>query len=256
MVIQTKKTIHAFTIAELAIVTSIIALVIGLLSGGKMLVKNGTIRAVISESQHYTNAINNFITTYGYYPGDFPYAYNSTTASSIWGTVTGCTSSACNGNGDGTTSWSAESFLLWLHLRLAGMISGNYTGLGAGAGNIWAVIGTNVPGSKYSSAGYIVEYCGIASSFCSYIPKQMLTLGGQTTAAVANNCATGIISKFDAYNIDNKIDDGMPITGNVRVRAETWSSPATNQCATGTAATSTYNFSVTPRYGCALVFKI
>lgn len=257
MIIKAPKKIKGFALAELAMVISIIALVIGAISGGVMLTKNSTIRAVIAESQYYTNAVNNFIIVYGFYPGDFPRAYNSTTASSIWGTATGCTSAACNGNGNGSILWSTETYLAWLHLQLAGIISGSYTGVGSGGGATLALIGVNVPGSKYSGTCYSMEACDSTTSGCSFVQGNIMTLGGVSSVADNTHCVEGTMAKLDAYNVDNKIDDGMPVTGMVRVRANPVGvTLVTNLCATGTATTSTYNLGVSPQLGCALVFPI
>lgn len=244
----------AFTILELSITLSVIALITALISAGIGMRNYSNLRAIIGEIQYYQAAYNTFNTQYLFPPGDFPGAYNTTTSTTLWPSVASCNSAACNGNGDGSISWAPETFLAWLHLQLAGIIIGSYSGIGAGSGN-WAVIGTNVPASKYNGACYHMEKC-IGQSWCSFHSANVLSLGGPTTVAISSNCAMGVIAKVDAYNIDSKIDDGMPITGIVRVRADGWPSPPNNLCATGTTTTSTYNFSVSPQTGCALVLSM
>jgi prepilin-type N-terminal cleavage/methylation domain-containing protein len=228
----------AFTLAELAIVITIISLLSLVTTIWNKFMAQSRTQAVIAEAHNYTNAVDVFHMKYDALPGDMN---NATTVLS---------GAAGNGNGDGGIDAYNELYLAWNHLSLAQIVPGIYTGLQA-TGPIFA---TNVPASRYPNMCWTMEKCTTASSYCSNIPANVLTVGGPYSTW---GCYDGFMSKKDAKYIDMKMDDGLPSTGNVRSRADSTGTVSTNtHCFATIGGIVQYNISVSPNSGCALVFKL
>ena len=109
---------RGFTLVELAIVLVIIGIILGAVLKGQELIFNAKVKRLQSQVKELIAAFYTYYDKYGYYPGDDP------TASSRWAGVG-------RGDGDGyigggyCDAATEESCLLWLHLRLANIISGN-----------------------------------------------------------------------------------------------------------------------------------
>jgi prepilin-type N-terminal cleavage/methylation domain-containing protein len=212
---MTNSSKQAFTLVELSIVLLIIGLIIGGITAGSSLIKQAQIRAVLSEVNNIKTALNGFKIQYNSIPGDF------TNASTFWSSVsTTCTNATapvgCNGNGDGLVNWGvnspvgqgAESLRVWQHLSLAGLVSGNYTGVTTVANQY--DLGINIAVSKLNPNGYYFSsenWGGYGLATRLYVTMGAFNAGNPNT--------TLGISPKDGYNIDNKIDDGVPITGGV-----------------------------------------
>jgi prepilin-type N-terminal cleavage/methylation domain-containing protein len=214
--------IKGFTLVELSIVLLIIGLIIGGITAGSSLIKQASLRSVISEQRSFSVAINNFLIAYGSLPGDIK------NASSFWPSCD-ATPANCNGNGDGTiyfnfTASTNESYRAWQHLSLAGIIQGSYTGVG-GPPSYQCYPSTVVPLSKFgSNNGYFFDNAGTYNV--------VITLGG---VASGIECNSSSISPADAYNIDTKIDDGIPNTGVIQVYGglNSGGSPWDSNCSSG-----------------------
>ncbi|MBL0319148.1 MAG: type II secretion system protein [Alphaproteobacteria bacterium] len=192
-----------FTLIELSMVLVIIALLAGGVTVGASLIKNAEIRAVVREVEQFRSAFNTFDLQYNGVPGDFAEAYD------FFSTKPNCISAVnCNGDGDGKIEASAvndtdESLKVWIHLVAADIVPGSYNGtavLGV------PVLGTNVPESKQGTSGYYAEY-----GTDSFAKNNVLRFGRPTGVSTIENT----ISPDDARNIDSKIDDGLPASGNV-----------------------------------------
>lgn len=191
-----------FTLMEMVVILTIIALIIGGVLMGRSIMRNSELQAVISDVNRLRNAAKMFQDKYTYLPGDFP------DAGSLWGGDTGCNVAAtpdtdaatenhvpkkatCGGNGDGSIgnygsvggppspayigSWtgstpSRETLRLWQHLANAGFIEGQYSGIGsdglAGYGIVAGMYpGLNVPASKMGDKnGYIMFQANYVTS--------------------------------------------------------------------------------------------
>jgi hypothetical protein len=97
---------------------------------------------------------------------------------------------------------------MWQHLSYAGLIGGKYTGQYATSGQ--NDIGLNVPPSKFASntGWFLSKYQDAAD-----LTYTNLALGG---FKANNNNSLKILSPAEAYNIDLKTDDGLPLTGLTR----------------------------------------
>lgn len=221
----------AFSLLELAIVLAIIGLIAGGVVVGSSMIHAAELRSAITEQEQYKKAVSAFKEKYNEFPGDM------TNATRIWGaqqaphancialdeTTPSTDSRTCNGNGDGIVGNSGsdewERFRFWQHLANAQLILGEYSGV-HGAGDIeLALPGGNTPQSQFDSLGWSIEGLDIVSAtdttkFAGTYGTPFI-LGAQT----ANDSTYGpSISPIDAFNIDSKIDDGKPGTGNVVTR--------------------------------------
>ena len=250
----------------MAIVLVIIGLIIGGVIVGQDLIRAGQLRAVTSEYQRYTGAINAFKDKYFALPGDM------STATSVWGTdADGCpgTNAAityaqgtCNGDGDGMVEANATSanelFRSWQQMAYGGFIEGIYSGIANSATgtHAYAKIGTNVPTSKLSPAGWSQLYIGVAAvSSTTYFEgtyNNTLIFG----AEVSTDLTTGaVMTGAEAFDIDSKQDDGLPGSGTITTyESQTSCHGAGTSNSTALAGTATYTRNSTTR-GCALIFK-
>lgn len=188
----------AFTLVELAIVIVIIGLLVGGVLQGQELIKQAEVRSVIKQVQDYEAAIRIFKEKYGKYPGDI----NNAT------TYLGSTA-VSPGNGDNNINLVSETLALWQHLGLAKMIKGNFTG--TATGTAWAEIGTNVPEFAVRNASAWVYY-DTALHYTRTLGNIFL-IGGRETTSSNSGLSEGFISPIEAFQVDNKMDDGLPATG-------------------------------------------
>ena len=220
---------------------TIIGLIIGGILVGRDLIRVSELNSVVSEAGHYTQAVTDFRAKYLALPGDFA------GATALWGSpAAGCPNGAtaagdpvtatCNGDGNGSISSIDgggafdgnnfyESIRAWQHLANAGLIDGSYTGVPGSALATLPVIGVNVPASKLAGAGYTIAtantyIANISPWFVGTYPH-ILFLGSVPTYRLTPFNNTWItfgptLTPTEAYNIDAKVDDGMPGTGLVR----------------------------------------
>lgn len=246
-----KKNNKAFTLIELSIVLVIIALIMGGVLVGRVMIRQSQVSSVMVDMQKYIAAVQSFQQKYASLPGDMA---NATT---YWGIAAGtlgtnyttdcyATGSAtspatCNGNGDGqinsSSTYSNETLRVWQHLADANFIAGAYTGT-TGAAH---VIGTNCPTSRIDNGGFGLAWVGIMSSdtykFDGTYGHAMF-FGGY----YSNNVPlAATLTASEALSIDTKYDDGKPALGQIR----TWKNGAYSlSCASSTAVTAAYSTSV------------
>lgn len=251
-----------FTLVELAIVMVIIGLIVGGIIAGQSIIRGAEINAVVTESRKYITAIGQFRDKYNNLPGDF------STASSFWSGM---------GNGDGDakienhgTAANNEISLFWIHLTNAGLVEGSYTNVGDSTTAM--NMGTNNPKSKIKGGGWNVAYLGTvdydsssgaytgvrspaADTFFYGTYEHVLLLGSGTNALLPG----GIVSPPEAYNIDVKMDDGKPDTGDLTTlesQGENDNTRCSNQDGANTAlAASSYVLTNNTTSACSLVFK-
>lgn len=238
MTYKYQNRLDGFTLVELSIVIIIIGFLIAGIAAGNSLIKAAGISRAINEFTNYKTSIYIFNNKYGYLPGDLP------NAAAFFGCTDDATPTGCNGNGDGqvTHGFSGvgegnEILRAWQHLSLAGMINGSYPGITTV--NNQFDIGINVPQSVYfSTKGFYIH----TTPWGGFMPGDTttLTLGG----FLANDLNYDhSVSGKDAHNIDSKLDDGLPRTGNFYA-VNQWNG-SNNPCTTGLLSTSTYKFSDT-----------
>ena len=213
-----RKNQKGFTLVEMSIVLVVIGLITGGIMGGKSLIRAAQLRSIMEEYKYYSNAIQIFNERYQSYPGDMPDATN------VWPVATFCpgttaqgstNGTTCNGDGDGRIETAAatanEAFRSWQHLANAGLIEGIYNGVtGPGHAQFHAVIGTNVPKSKFPDTGWTIwslgVYAGAWDTFAMDYGNNMFF-----GKAITNSQTFGpALTPGELYNIDNKVDDGKP----------------------------------------------
>lgn len=244
-----------YTLVELSVVLTIIALVTGGLMAGRSLLEAAETRAIYTDANTYIAAVGQFEDKYGGLPGDL---YN---AESIWGqaaagaacaTTNNNDKTTCNGDGDGQIDYmaSVEIFRAWQQLNNAGLLEAHMTGI-AGSGGIYhGIPGTNIPRGVIDGSGYTLAYQGSAgccAMFAATDYRHMLLFGTQTATSFANG---PVITAARMYEIDQKIDDGRPGTGTLRSRPN---ATEPNCATTDNTATAVYDVD-NVNIGCGPVF--
>lgn len=192
-----------FTLVEIAIVLVIIGLLLGGTLKGQELINNAKVKNMLADFRNIPVFVYGYQDKFRAIPGDDPAARShlGNTASQIATVASGGT--AGNGMLDGpwdSSSASDESFVLWQHVRLAGLAAGA-TGIGEATyrptNANGGLIGIESVAQKAASGPYIQNLSG------TYLL-----------------CSAGIPGKF-ARQIDIALDDGNGSSGQVRIVSAT-----------------------------------
>ncbi len=174
-----------FTLVEISIIVVIVGLLLGGILKGQELINRAKIKNAINEFNGISSAILSYRERYGALPGDDP------GAAARW-------AGAISGDGNGqvhhywwyqnrtTEGWEQGHF--WHHLRLAGLLSGATDGQTATASPSNAFGG-------FTGVGYYKAYGW---------PSGPLKI-----------CMSGVRGS-NAQAVDEELDDGKPLSGNVR----------------------------------------
>lgn len=253
---MTQNTENGFTLVELAIVLMIIGLLIGGVLRGQELLMNAQINATVRQVHAYEGAVVTFRDAYSQVPGDM---VNATAR------IPGCDNSANHcGNGDGnsivgtrlaggtsqtiqtgTAVPAVETTYFWKHLALAHLISG----VMPNADPAQPISGETHPAAKIAGVfmvGYGMHVAQAAEGLMLVL-SNALTDSGNNGGAI-QGVGRDPLTPRQAYQIDKKMDDGLPDTGSV-------SAPDFGQsCDNGLA----YNLGndKADQKGCILVFQM
>jgi prepilin-type N-terminal cleavage/methylation domain-containing protein len=226
-----QKSSAGFTLIELSIVLVIIGLIVGGVLVGQDLIRAAEIRATISQIEKFNTATNTFRGKFNALPGDMNYStratfgFNTGAASTAAGGCGGASSTPTSGFGDGDglidtmygpgtlSIMIGETTCYWVDLSSG--VAGNLIDGGFATGNmqIAPVLGfTNLPlyfpSSKLGRGNMIYAYELGGINYFGMSNIKSFTAGGGTTS-------TGSMAPVQAYNIDKKVDDGYPNSGNV-----------------------------------------
>lgn len=211
----------AFTLVEISIVLIILGLLIGGILAGQQLIRAAELRGVITEQQSWQTATDAFRLRYNGLPGDFA------DATRFWPEAAICPppfggaplgNTTCNGNGDGsvglTIPYYYESPLFWQHMRLSGLIGGNYTGVAGPDGPRHHIIEENAPRSRITGSGWSAIHFPDGGSANQYNAPytNSFVVGNERSPYTTNG---KLFTPEEAYGIDMKMDDGKPAQGNV-----------------------------------------
>ena len=217
-----RKSEGGFTLVELAIVLMIIGLLIGGILRGQELMENARVTSTIQQTKAYDGATTTFRDAYSALPGDL--VNPGVRLANCTGIGTACTTA---GNGDSILGTSltgkaanyasdnlSENRRYWLHMAVARLISGVDA-----SGDTTAAWGVMFPAAKIGG-GFHVVYANIAAvAPAPAVSGHFLVLrngaGGTATTAVQEGGGTSALSPLRAAQIDRKLDDGLPQTGDV-----------------------------------------
>jgi prepilin-type N-terminal cleavage/methylation domain-containing protein len=212
---------HGFTLIELSIVLVIIGLIVGGILVGQDLIKASEVRSTIGQIEKYNSSVNTFRTKYGGIPGDLPAA----NASAFGLTTRAGSAGRGDGNGlvdstGGTNSsevFGQEVGMFWNDLSQANLVDGQFSGVtnedsAAPLAVITADVPLTFPPARLARGNYITV--GNNAGINYYLVM------GITSATVASGeyTASANLTPTEAYNMDNKLDDGQPNTGVVQAK--------------------------------------
>ncbi len=257
---------HGFTLIELSIAIVIIGLIVGGVLVGRDLIQAANTRILVKELQTLDTAMNVFRLKYNGLPGDIR------NATQFWGQDASCPNTpanavkkmaTCNGNGNGfifgaTGCVHSEVFRSIQQLANAGFIEGSYTGVSDnhGCGAV-AVIGQNIPASKYKGVGYTLGagaetrlcHSGDSTHFDDCRGNE-IRLGGQRYGFSAGPILPPVVAR----DVDVKLDDGKPAYG--KIRADKRSSTVIPNCTTSNTASSAEYDTLSKANLCSLRYKL
>ncbi|MDB2550582.1 prepilin-type N-terminal cleavage/methylation domain-containing protein [Rickettsiales bacterium] len=251
-----KNNRRAFTLIELSIVLIIIGLLIVAITSGSSLIRNAKLRSITNEAKQYQVAVNSFFMKFDKYPGDFD---ESLGGDSVQGT------------GDDIIQWHTsgdinEGSNTWLQLIAAGILPTDIRSSMTTAEMMDATSrtlrpNTHFPPSAENSAGWIfnsrpdnnvtINYVQLVKSFTSQFE------GGELDSPAIDGTAGGSLTATDAYSIDNKNDDGVRNSGDIR-EVFTITTGAGNDCDSADDVTATNNYDLDNQTAdvCSLAFKV
>jgi prepilin-type N-terminal cleavage/methylation domain-containing protein len=240
-----------FSLVELSIVLLIIAAISTAIYVGTDLIENARENTIIADFQKFKLYTDQFKEKYDGYPGDL------SDATTYFG-------EANTNNGDGNNivnRLNDEKYLAWQHLAFAGYIEGPFTGNNTSE-TVQPAIGFDVPESPIAATPYLYQnyfeqYPGpeyIQSNFNAAIILSNYRVD-QYDGGEFYKFATPSISPISAYNIDSKMDDGIPTFGLIRGSKSVASSSLVACYNYVGEESSTYLRSVDSK-ACALVYKL
>jgi len=204
-----------FSLIELAIVITIIGLLVAGVTAGSRLMKQAELKTVLDDLREYEVAFNSFHLAYEELPGDM---LNSS-ALAVLG-ITNHTRVSTNPEGDGFIGGAREGPMAFWHMKIAGFINGNYTGIYSAN----EVPGVNVGFSNYDDqAGYNFFTFGITNNQWGYGTASVylrtkeiaLVFGTVRLSGNGNQVSYAVLTPEQAHSIDEKIDDALPHLGKI-----------------------------------------
>lgn len=219
-----------FTLIELSIVLVIIGLIVGGVLVGQDLIRAATVRAQITQFERFNTAVNTFRTKYGGLPGDL-----SAASAAQFGFMA---RSGNPGRGDGNGviegldygvntiyggTQTGEPFFFWEDLSQAGLIEGTFD-TATDAAPVSSITTTQLPlyiPQAKINGNFVYVWSYIGSNYFGLSAYQQINVDGTNQNGVG-------LTVLQAYKIDQKLDDGYPVSGNIAAQFPQlgpWQSP-------------------------------
>ena len=188
-----RKTQSGFTLVEIAIVLVIIGLLLGGVLKGQELINSAKAKAAVNDFRNTLTMITAYQDRFRALPGDDP-----APGAHLGENVAATAKNGTKGNGRIEGEWNStsaddESVVMWQHLRLANLATGDVSKPGT---NISAWVPTNSDGGRI----------GVSASKPSAL--------GQNVRGPQYICQANINGRI-AQQIDSTMDDGKPDAGSV-----------------------------------------
>jgi prepilin-type N-terminal cleavage/methylation domain-containing protein len=226
-----------FSLVELGITLSIIAMIIAAVVAGTNLKDKLELNQVIEDIGNISEGVKEFKTIYNGYPGDMfdaqdKFGWDNTNGGTDGGDGDNQIETSATGavNQNGSTGTVNETTLFWQHLAIAGLLEGSYNGT------------SDVMESPISKGLYTVSKNSTESV--------VITLGKVNSPTHKR----GLLTTKAAWELDTKFDDGKPTTG--VLQAELGSDHSAGDCINTTPDPDEYNVSNTGESPCVMNFFI
>jgi prepilin-type N-terminal cleavage/methylation domain-containing protein len=208
-----------FTLVELSIVLVIIGLIVSGILVGQDMIRAAEIRSTVSQMESYNTAVNTFRDKYRNIPGDMLQT-DAARFGFVNGAATGRTGVAGRGDGNrllqaGTLTSPAdrllghETSLFWRDLSQASLIGDNFSTAGAADAvenaTTAAAVAAIIPAASIGQGHYFTIHSQGGRNFFSIAQVQASPTAGYTLGAA--------MTPQTAFNIDDKMDDGNPVSG-------------------------------------------
>lgn len=216
---------RGFTLLELSVVLTVIALIIGGIMVGRDMLRSAKIQQIVSDLEKYKSAVDTFQAKYNSLPGDM------SDATSVWGvrdaTPANCITAAstdaltCNGNGDGKIAQSTgsnEAFRFWQHLANADLIVGNFSGVKDGTATYSATANNSPTGGLDRGLWFVMDWGTLNSNNATDFDTQYDNYMAYGAPTANQFPSSSILTPAETYDIDKKIDDGKPGRGSLIAR--------------------------------------
>ncbi|MFM9890513.1 MAG: prepilin-type N-terminal cleavage/methylation domain-containing protein [Rickettsiales bacterium] len=214
-----------FTLVELAIVLVIIGLIIGGVLVGQDLIKAASIRSVITDVEKINAATTTFRSKYSGLPGDLLNTY--ATQFGLNSTTSDVNRDGSAGKGDGTgiieacapiaNGFGCETGLFWSDLSRVALIASTYNTY-TSTGTVTAGTLSNYsPRTRLRDAAYLSVFNSASRNYLALGSQAVgaALAGAAGTLTIDADTSTSGLTPLDARGIDEKLDDGAPLTGTV-----------------------------------------
>jgi prepilin-type N-terminal cleavage/methylation domain-containing protein len=212
------KKAQGFTLIELSIVLVIIGLIVGGVLVGQDLIRAAEIRATVGQIEKYNSAVNTFTVKYNGMPGDLSssnalgYGFLLRMGSSPGGGDNNGLIEAGNINGVTSQVFTFESGVFWDDLSRANLVDGQLTFAGDGVAIAAAAVPAQFPEARIARGNRV--HVGSTGGLNYYLITGITSVAASTGVITT----TANLTPTELYNMDNKLDDGIPLTGIVQAR--------------------------------------
>jgi len=195
----------------------VIGFIIGGILYGVDLERAAAVRAEVTQLEQFNSAVNTFYNKFGWLPGDIPNPYAPNFGFLLRGNAEG----EGDGNGvlegvqngaaaPGVIEGDGENMMFWQDLSQANLISeGPFSSATASACQAPQELSPYFPSAKSGQSNFVMTF---SSGGINYFEVQAANRIG---ACVAREDYDNGLTPQQAYSIDEKIDDGNPLTGRV-----------------------------------------